>query len=103
MSEKSDVAKEIEAKLELVGAVALLSVTAVVKALQSQKAGELSEEQRAELVRVRQDLRLALERVDAQLATADVTGLDLTGLREKLSRTLRTLDEWPLEPSSLPS
>jgi hypothetical protein len=100
---KEEAAKEIETKLELVGAVALLSVTAVVRALQARTPGELPDEQRQALVKVRDDLRTALERVDAQLATGRPAGLDLSGLREKLARTLLALEQWPLGTESLPS
>jgi hypothetical protein len=100
---REDVAKEIETKLELVGAVALLSVTAVVRALQARAPGELPEEQRQALVQVRDELRTALERVDAQLATGRPAGLDLSGLREKLARTLQALEQWPVGNESLPS
>lgn len=100
---KEEAAKEIETKLELVGAVALLSVTAVVRALQARSPGELPEEQRQALTKVRDDLRTALERVDAQLATGRPAGLDLSGLREKLAKTLLALEQWPLGPENLPS
>ena len=100
---KEEAAKEIETKLELVGAVALVSVTAVVRALQARSPGELPEEQRQALVKVRDDLRTALERVDAQLATGRPAGLDLSGLREKLARTLQALEQWPLGSKNLPS
>lgn len=100
---KEEAAKEIETKLELVGAVALVSVTAVVRALQARTPGELPEEQRQALIKVRDDLRTALERVDAQLATGRPAGLDLSGLREKLARTLQALEQWPLGSKNLPS
>lgn len=96
-------AHEIERKLELVGAVALLSVSAVMRALQARSPGELPDEQREALVKVRDDLRLALARVDAQLDTGEPTRLDLSGLREKLARTLRTLEAWPLAEETPPS
>ncbi|HEX2254391.1 MAG TPA: hypothetical protein VHQ65_14070 [Thermoanaerobaculia bacterium] len=96
-------AHEIERKLELVGAVALLSVSAVMRALQTRSPGDLPEEQREALVKVRDDLRLALARVDAQLETGEPSRLDLSGLREKLDRTLRMLERWPLDEETPPS
>lgn len=101
----SDAARQIEAKLELIGAIALLSVTTAVRSLQAraaQRGGELTHEERGELERVRSDLRTSLEALDAQMEESELAGVDLSGLREKVARTLRTLDQWPAagrEPS----
>lgn len=101
----SDAARQIEAKLELIGAIALLSVTTAMRSLEAraaQRGGELTQEERGELERVRSDLRTSLEALDAQMEESELAGVDLSGLREKVARTLRTLDQWPAagrEPS----
>lgn len=101
----SDAARQIEAKLELIGAIALLSVTTAVRSLEAraaQRGGELTQDERGELERVRTDLRTSLEALDAQMEEGELAGVDLSGLREKVARTLRTLDQWPAagrEPS----
>lgn len=96
-----DSEKSVEQRLELLGTVALLTVTAVMKVVENQHP-VLTDEQREKLGLVRDDVTRALVAIDEHLAGTEPDGdnVDLTGLRDRLAQILeslgKTTDEAPL-------
>ena len=99
----SEEGKALATQLEMLGAVALATVTAVVKVVEKRRSGLLTPEEEEKIGDLRAHIESALAAVDEYTARTGQEAIDLGGLRERLVSILRTLPAQTADHDTPPS
>ncbi|MGH9380038.1 MAG: hypothetical protein ACRD2Z_05450 [Thermoanaerobaculia bacterium] len=90
-------------KLELLAAVAQATVTAILRVLDERRGGLLTPEEEEKVGNVRTQVESAVTAVEDYMERHGDSGIDLSGLRDRLVAISRELDTRTTDADALPS
>lgn len=99
MTDDTDEARQVEAKLELLATITQMTLASVFKVVATRQQGPLTEEQREQLEKVRSDLRRTLAGIEKWQGERPDSDLDLERLETRVRRTLEALGDDPEKES----
>jgi len=97
--------KTLEAKIELLVNVAMLTIMTLMRLVKEKGPEAIGEPEMAQFNKVKESVEMAIGAVEAWQAEGDTEGnpVDLARLRTKLGLLIRKIEEWPFGDPTLDS